>query len=57
MRLLKNVVTQTLDGTQKKTEFSDDEIPIFADALVYKRGGYWQMRMWLAKEHTSDAVD
>jgi integrase len=35
----------------KKTEFSEDEIPIFEDALVYKRGDYWQMRMWLAKEH------
>ena len=37
--------------TLKKHEFSDDEIPIFEDALVYKRGEYWQMRMWLAKEH------
>lgn len=37
--------------TLKKQEFSDDEIPIFEDALVYKRGEYWQMRMWLAKEH------
>lgn len=35
----------------KKQEFSEDEIPIFEDALVYKRGDYWQMRMWLAKEH------
>jgi integrase len=35
----------------KKQEFTDDEIPIFEDALVYKRGDYWQMRMWLAKEH------
>lgn len=35
----------------KKAEFKDDEIPIFEDALVYKRGEYWQMRMWLAKEH------
>lgn len=35
----------------KKAEFSDDEIPIFEEALVYKRGEYWQMRMWLAKEH------
>ena len=37
--------------TLKKTAFSEDEIPIFEDALVYKRGEYWQMRMWLAKEH------
>ena len=35
----------------KKQEFGDDEIPIFEEALVYKRGEYWQMRMWLAKEH------
>jgi len=35
----------------KKAEFSEDEIPIYEDALVYKRGEYWQMRMWLAKEH------
>lgn len=35
----------------KKSEFSDDEVPIFEEALVYKRGEYWQMRMWLAKEH------
>lgn len=35
----------------KKQEFTDDEIPIFEEALVYKRGEYWQMRMWLAKEH------
>ena len=34
----------------KKAEFNDDEVPIFEDALVYKRGEYWQMRMWLAKE-------
>lgn len=37
--------------TLKKQEFNEDEIPIFEDALVYKRGDYWQMRMWLAKEH------
>lgn len=35
----------------KKSEFTEDEIPIFEEALVYKRGEYWQMRMWLAKEH------
>jgi integrase len=34
----------------KKQEFNDDEILIFEDALVYKRGEYWQMRLWLAKE-------
>lgn len=35
----------------KKQEFNEDEVPIFEEALVYKRGEYWQMRMWLAKEH------
>ncbi len=30
----------------KKAEFNDDEVPIFEEALVYKRGEYWQMRMW-----------
>ena len=35
----------------KKAEFNDDEVPIFEEALVYKRGEYWQLRMWLAKEH------
>ena len=35
----------------KKTEFNDDEVSIFEEALVYKRGEYWQLRMWLAKEH------
>ena len=34
----------------KKTKFGVDEKAIFDDALVYKRGEYWQMRMWLAKE-------
>ena len=35
----------------KKQEFKDDEIPIFDEACVYKRGEYWQFRMWLAKEN------
>ena len=35
----------------KKTQFNDDEVPIFDDAVVYKRGDYWQFRLWLAKEH------
>lgn len=35
----------------KKRHFTDEEIPIFEDALVYKRGDYWHMRMWLNKEH------
>jgi integrase len=35
----------------KKSEFGDDEIVIYDDALIYKRGDYWHMRMWLTKEH------
>jgi integrase len=35
----------------KKTSFSDEEIVIFDEAVIYKRGLYWQFRMWLEKEH------
>ena len=35
----------------KKQEFKDDEIPIFDEAFVYKRGEYWQFRLWLPKEN------
>ena len=34
----------------KKQTFNDDEIDIYDEAVVYKRGEYWQMRMWLGKE-------
>lgn len=34
----------------KKQQFDEDEINIFDDAVVYKRGDYWQMRMWLTEE-------
>ncbi len=34
----------------KKTAFNDDEIAIYDEAVVYKRGDYWQMRMWLQNE-------
>lgn len=34
----------------KKQSYADDEIPIFDEAVVYRRGDYWQMRMWLTKE-------
>lgn len=36
--------------TLKKRTYGDDEIPIFDDAMIYKRGDYWQFRMWLAGE-------
>lgn len=35
----------------KKKDFADDEITIFDEAVIYKRGEYWQFRMWLAKEN------
>ncbi len=34
----------------KKADYVDDEISIFDEAVIYKRGYYWQMRMWLGKE-------
>ena len=34
----------------KKRTYNDDEIAIYDEAVVYKRGDYWQMRMWLQKE-------
>jgi integrase len=34
----------------KKQTFNDNEIDIYDEAVVYKRGEYWQMRMWLGKE-------
>lgn len=34
----------------KKTNFSEDEHVLFDEAIIYKRGDIWQMRMWLAKE-------
>ncbi|MBX3652796.1 MAG: hypothetical protein KF686_01330 [Ramlibacter sp.] len=37
--------------TLKKKEYDDAvEVAIFDEALIYKRGEYWQFRMWLAKE-------
>ena len=34
----------------RKREYKEDEIAIFEDACVYKRGDYWQFRLWLEKE-------
>lgn len=34
----------------KKTKFNTDEEQIFDDAVIYKRGEYWQFRIWLTKE-------
>jgi hypothetical protein len=35
----------------KKQDFGEDEVLIFEDAIVYKRGDYWQFRLWLRKEN------
>jgi hypothetical protein len=38
----------------KKRYFSDDEVPIFENrngAVVYKRGEYWQFRVWLTADN------
>lgn len=34
----------------KKKSFSEDEIVIFDDAVIYKRNDYWHFRMWLKNE-------
>lgn len=34
----------------KKQNFTQEEIPIFDEAVVYRRGEYWQFRMWLNDE-------
>lgn len=36
--------------TLKKHTFTEDEIAIYDDAIVYKRGEYWHFRMWLGGE-------
>ena len=35
----------------KKQHFAEGEIGIFDEACIYKRGEYWQFRMWLPKEN------
>jgi len=34
----------------KKQTFNANEIEIYDEAVVSKRGEYWQIRMWLGKE-------
>jgi site-specific recombinase XerD len=34
----------------KKNKFAEEEIPIYDEAIVYRRGRYWQFRMWIEKE-------
>ena len=35
----------------KKKRFGDEEIPIFNDGCIYKRGDYWHFRLWLKSEN------
>ena len=35
----------------KKQHFAEGEIAISDEACIYKRGEYWQFRMWLPKEN------
>ena len=35
----------------KTQKFAEGEIAIFDEACVYKRGEYWQFRLWLPKEN------
>jgi len=35
----------------KKQHFAEGEIAIFDEACIFKRGEYWQFRMWLPKEN------
>lgn len=50
MWLLKIIATQWLICVLKKQTFAEDEISIFDEAVVYKRGEYWHFRMWLNGE-------
>ena len=36
--------------TLKKKTFSEEEILIYDEAVIYKRGDIWQFRYWLEKE-------
>ena len=40
----------------KKQTFTADEREIYDEAVVYKRGEYWQMRMWLGKEKNTHVL-
>ena len=35
----------------KKKRFGDDEIAIFDDGCIYKRGDHWHFRLWLNAEN------
>lgn len=50
MSPLRIIVTQAKNAALKHA-FNEDEEAIFDEAVIYKRGDYWQMRMWLSKEN------
>jgi CMP-2-keto-3-deoxyoctulosonic acid synthetase len=52
VRQLKIIVTRRQNLALKKQKFKDDKIPIFDEACVYKRGEYWQFRVWLTADNT-----
>jgi hypothetical protein len=35
----------------KVKEDPDEEIAIYYNAVIYRRGEYWQFRMWLSAEN------
>jgi len=35
----------------KKQHFKTDEVLIYDEAVIYKRGNYWHFRLWLEKQH------
>ena len=44
----------------KKQNFAEGEIAIFDEACVYKRGEYWQFRLWFSscsKDEDSQATN
>jgi integrase len=38
-------------NTNNAIAVTDDELKIYDEAIIFKRGNYWQMRMWLQNEH------
>ena len=38
-------------STNNALAATDDIVQIYDEAIIYKRGDYWQMRMWLQNEH------
>ena len=45
------IVTLRANKALNNQNFAEDEIAIFDEAWVYKRGECWQFRLWLSKEN------